>query len=262
MSAADSLATGQAESVHLPAFEGPLDLLLFLVRRNELDICDIPIALVADQYLDIISRARERRLDIAGEFLVMAATLMRIKSRILLPPEVRRAEEGAEQGEDPRWELAQMLLEYNRYKEAAGALGDLAEGAGERLGRLQPPPPESSDEPEPFDRFDLWGAYNNVMRRLSARMTEVAIAPETVSVASCMESLRKRLSAGEVFLFTDLFPEGVPFSRVLVAAHFLALLELTRLGAARLAQDAAFSDIAISPPEPSLPGLFSTGLQP
>ena len=246
MNAPDTLGSGQAESVRLPAFEGPLDLLLYLVRRSELDICDIPIAAIADQYLDIISRAKERRLDVAGEFLVMAATLMRIKSRVLLPPEVRRDADAAD-GEDPRWELARMLLEYNRYKEAGEALGDLAERAGERLARTFPEEPESPERVEAFGRFEIWGAYNLVMRRLSSRLREGRIEPETLSVAGRMEELRAKLSPGKILLFCELFPGEGPVSPVLVAVSFLALLELTRLGAVKLEQDDAFGDIAILP---------------
>ncbi|HNX04530.1 MAG TPA: segregation/condensation protein A [Opitutales bacterium] len=260
MTAPDTLATGQAESVHLPAFEGPLDLLLFLVRRSELDICDIPIALIADQYLDIIAKESSRRLDVAGEFLVMAATLMRIKSRMLLPPEVRKDAE-VEDGEDPRWELAKMLLEYNRYKEAAGALSEFAERAGDRLGRLQEPEPELPKEAEKFDRFDLWSAYNAVMRRLAARLTEVRIEPELTSVANAMEAIRARLAAGKSLLFSELFTAEGPIPGILVAVNFLALLELARLGVATLRQDAAFSDIEISAPAPASvanPGMGSS----
>jgi segregation and condensation protein A len=243
----DSLAGGWMGSVRLPAFEGPLDLLLFLVRRSELDICDIPISLLADQYMEVIASARERQLDVAGEFLVMAATLMRIKSRLLLPPEARGAEEEEASGEDPRWELARMLLEYNRYKEAGGALGDLAERAGERLARVFPDEPEESARLEAFGRFEIWGAYNLVMRRLSSRLREGRIEPETLSVAGRMEELRALLVPGRILLFTELFPGEGPVPPVLVAVSFLALLELTRLGVVKLEQDEGFGDIAILP---------------
>ncbi len=243
----DSLTGGWVGSVRLPAFEGPLDLLLFLVRKSELDICDIPIALLADQYMAVIASAKERKLDVAGEFLVMAATLMRIKSRLLLPPEARSAPEEDSPGEDPRWELARMLLEYNRYKQAGEALGDLAERAGERLARTFPEEPEDPERVEAFGRFEIWGAYNLVMRRLSSRLREGRIEPETLSVAGRMEELRAMLRPGKILLFCELFPGEGPVAPVLVAVSFLAILELTRLGVVTLEQDEGFGDIAILP---------------
>jgi segregation and condensation protein A len=117
----EALSSRLEGPVRLAAFEGPLDLLLHLVRRDEIDICDIPIVQIADQYMDFISSAGDGRLELAGEFFVLAATLMRFKSRMLLPaPE--RSDEAAAEEDDPRWELTRMLLEYRRFKDAAAEL--------------------------------------------------------------------------------------------------------------------------------------------
>ncbi|MFA5257707.1 MAG: segregation/condensation protein A [Opitutales bacterium] len=234
------------EPVHLAAFEGPLDLLLYLVRRDEIDIYDIPIAEVARQYMDVITRAQEGRLEVAGDFFVLAASLMRIKSRLLLPAQERPEVPEDEALEDPRWELAKMLLEYRRFKDAAGELSARIDAAMDLLPRRiaddAAPEPETASL-EQGDRFAVWGAYNRVLRRLAERMREGRVEPERISVSDCMESIRGILRERGSFLFTDLFPAEGPVSRVLVAASFLALLELVRLGALFLRQNAAFDDI-------------------
>jgi segregation and condensation protein A len=245
----DSLASSLDEPVHLAAFDGPLDLLLYLVRRSEIDICDIPIASIADQYIAVIERAREDRLEIAGDFLVLAATLMRIKSRMLLPPEARAADTAEENGGDPRWELAKMLLEYNRYKEVAGVLAARIAEAGERVPRLvgEFAQPERQEEAiAPVGRFDVWEAFNAVLRRFADRMTDVAIEPERLNVSECMETIRSILKGQGGFFFSELFPKSGSISRLFVAVNFLATLELARLGAVRLRQGAAFDDFEIN----------------
>jgi segregation and condensation protein A len=245
----DTLSTTLDEPVHLAAFEGPLDLLLYLVRRSEIDIYDIPIAEITRQYMDIIEKAREDQLEIAGDFFVLAATLMRIKSRLLLPSEIRPATEEEAQ-EDPRWELAKMLLEYNRFKEAAGALTQRIEAAMDLLPRRIEEPAQKTPAPglmQPLDRFEIWNAFNAIMRRLADRMREYSIEPEKLNVSDCMAEIRERLKSGGTFVFTDLLPSDRPFSRLFVAVNILALLELARLGALHLVQNATFDDIVVSP---------------
>jgi segregation and condensation protein A len=243
----DKLASSLEEPVHLAAFEGPLDLLLFLVRQSELDIYDIPIAEIARQYMQIIERAREERLDMAGDFFVMAATLMRIKSRMLLPPETRPDETQQNDADDPRWELAKMLLEYNRFKEAAGELALRINAASDLMPRDVGEEPAGAQQGkwQPVDRFDVWNAYNVLMRRLAARLGEVGIEPERMSVSDCMETIRARMLDEGKILFTDLFPAKGQWSLLVVAMTFLAMLELTRLGAVKITQTAAFDDILI-----------------
>lgn len=248
----DTLSTNLEEPVHLAAFEGPLDLLLFLVRKNEIDIYDIPIAEVTKQYMDIIDKAREDRLEIAGDFFVLAATLMRIKSRMLLPKEIR-PDTPEEDGEDPRWELAKMLLEYNRFKAAAGELELRIETAMDRLPRRlrDEPVPVSTDTIRPMDRFEVWNVFNAILRRLAERMVEGRIVAEGLSVSDCMQAIRDKLKDGGSIFFTDLLPSG-EVTKLIIAVHFLAMLELTRVGALSLAQNATFDDIVITAREEKL----------
>jgi segregation and condensation protein A len=122
--------------IKLPVFEGPLDLLLFLIRKNELDIYAIPIESVTRQYLEVIYAMKELQLEVAGEFFVMAATLMEIKSRLLLPKHQQAVDPNAEDDDlDPRWELVHQLLQYKKFKEASGHLGEMARGAQDMLAR-------------------------------------------------------------------------------------------------------------------------------
>lgn len=241
----DTLSTNLEEPVHLAAFEGPLDLLLFLVRKSEIDIYDIPIAEVTRQYMEIISKAEKDRLEIAGDFFVLAATLMRIKSRMLLPREIR-PDAPEEDSEDPRWELAKMLLEYNRYKAAAGELEGRIEVAAGRLPRLFPdePAPVTTAAIRPMDRFEVWNVYNAILRRLAERMVEGRIVAEALSVSECMQAIRERLKSEGRFVFTDLLPAG-ELTPMVVAVNFLAMLELARVGSLTLSQNAAFDDIVI-----------------
>ncbi|MBY0460883.1 MAG: segregation/condensation protein A, partial [Gemmataceae bacterium] len=149
--------------VALDAFHGPLDLLLYLVKRNEVDIFDIPIAQIADQFLAYTHAVKELDVEAAGEFLVMAATLMEIKSRSLLPPDARAADEG--DAPDPRRELVRQLLEYRKFKDAAAALQTLAEAATERVARQELPEPAKDTSPKvrPVELWDLVSAFARLM---------------------------------------------------------------------------------------------------
>ncbi|MBN2875997.1 MAG: segregation/condensation protein A, partial [Spirochaetales bacterium] len=179
----EPLASSLEEPVRLSAFEGPLDLLLYLVRRNEIDIYDIPIVEIADQYMGFISGTNEGKLELAGDFFVMAATLMRIKSRMLLPAPEREAD-AEKDDEDPRWELAKMLLEYRRFKGAAEELSARIVAAMDLLPRKiveEALPEPDAASLEPVDRFDVWSALNRVLRRLEERTREGTVVAEKVS---------------------------------------------------------------------------------
>ena len=232
-------------TVSLPIFEGPLDLLLFLIRRNELDIYDIPIEKVTTQYLDILRSMEHQRLEVAGDFFVMAATLMQIKSRMLLPKDEQLpgGDEDEEDDLDPRWELVQQLIEYKKFKEAAGQLNTLMEGAQNVLFREYFM--KAEDKPErplkPSDSVTLWNVFNQVLRRLSEKITIGEIHEETVTVAERMEDIIHELNIRRQFRFTDLVKGTV--SVHFVIASFLALLELTSLRKPDLKPDEAFEDI-------------------
>ena len=174
---ADALVMSRDHPIRLPVFEGPLDLLLYLIRKNEIDIHDIPIGAVTKQYLDVLRSYKTMNLDVAGEFFVMAATLMVIKSRMLLPPEKITAgsdepeETDDESNLDPRWQLVRQLIQYKRIKESAGHLSGLIELRQGFAQRLVPPPAgDAAERPVAnADRLELWNTFNNILRRLSER---------------------------------------------------------------------------------------------
>jgi len=240
--------------IKLQVFEGPLDLLLFLIRKNELDIYDIPIESVTRQYIDALHAMRELDLDLAGDFFVMAATLMEIKSRMLLPKGQHAVDPNADDEEiDPRWELVHQLLEYKKFKEAAAELGKLATLRQDLMERyVSSLSGDPLDRPlKNVDRIELWNAFNIVLRRLAEKLVVGEIHDEQVTVADQMEYLLARLQTEKTFLFSHIFPDKVSLRKLV--ATFLAVLELTRLKKLRLQQDAAFADIACSAVEEEMP---------
>jgi len=240
--------------IKLQVFEGPLDLLLFLIRKNELDIYDIPIESVTRQYIDALHAMQELDLDLAGDFFVMAATLMEIKSRMLLPKGQHAVDPNADDEEiDPRWELVHQLLEYKKFKEAATELGKLATLRQDLMERyVSSLSGDPLDRPlKNVDRIELWNAFNIVLRRLAEKLVVGEIHDEQVTVADQMEYLLARLQTEKTFLFSHIFPDKVSLRKLV--ATFLAVLELTRLKKLRLQQDAAFADIACSAVEEEMP---------
>lgn len=232
--------------IKLQVFEGPLDLLLFLIRKNELDIYDIPIESVTRQYIDALHAMQQLDLEVAGEFFVMAATLMEIKSRMLLPKGQHAVDPNADDEEvDPRWELVHQLLQYKKFKEAAAKLTEMAEARHNLMARYMPSTNvELVDRPlKSVDRIELWNAFNIVLRRLAEKLVVGEIHDELVTVADQMEWLLERGTREPSFVFTDLFPEGVTLRRLV--ATFLAMLELTRLKKFRIRQSEAFGDIVV-----------------
>ena len=240
--------------IKLQVFEGPLDLLLFLIRKNEIDIYDIPIESVTRQYIDALHAMQQLDLDLAGDFFVMAATLMEIKSRMLLPKGLHAVDLNAEDDEiDPRWDLVHQLLQYKKFKEAAAKLGELATLKQDLMERyVSALASDRLDRPlRHVDRIELWNAFNIVLRRLAEKLMVGEIHDEHVTVADQMEFLLERMQREKSFLFSQLFPGKVSF-RVLVAT-FLAVLELTRLRQLSLRQDESFSDIHCSAVESEIP---------
>ncbi len=229
--------------IKLPVFEGPLDLLLFLIRKNELDIYDIPIDTVTRQYLEVIYAMKELSLEVAGEFFVMAATLMEIKSRMLLPKHQQAVDPNADEDDlDPRWELVHQLLQYKKFKEAAGNLGQMSLDAQNMLARPGSAFSPASERPlKHVDRIDLWNSFNLVLRRLAEKLVVGEIHAEQVTVADQMEYVLEQIKTRKSFVFSQLFPERISLRRLV--ATFLAVLELTRLAKLRLEQNEAFTDI-------------------
>lgn len=227
--------------VKLPAFEGPLDLLLHLIRVNQIDIYDIPIARITDEYFQYLRLLQELDLEVAGEFLVMAATLVYIKSRMLLPLEP--AVDGQDvDAEDPRTSLVDMLLEYERFRAAAGALQEREDRQRQFFVRTAPLDVPPGGETLEVSLFDLLTAFRNVLARANDHGV-LELAPHPVTTAERMVAILDRLAAETSVTFHALFSE-VPNRRVVVVT-FLALLELLRRGAVRVEQRVHFGDIVI-----------------
>jgi segregation and condensation protein A len=211
-----------ALEVFLEAFEGPLDLLLYLIRRQNFNVLDIPMALLTEQYLAYVEQIRTRNLELAAEYLLMAAMLIEIKSRMLLP--VRKADTG-EEVEDPRAELVRRLVEYERIKLAAQQLDERPRLGRDFLRALVVVEQTMTRRLPAVDPSDLQRAWLDLLRR--ARLTaHHHIAREELSVREHMSLILKRLQGRRFAEFSDLF-EPTQGVRVLVV-HFLALLELTR----------------------------------
>jgi segregation and condensation protein A len=211
-------------TVALDAFHGPLDLLLYLVKRSEVDVLDVPVATVADQFLDYLRVMRELDLELAGDFLVMAATLMEIKSRALLPAE---AHEPADSDKpDPRAELVKQLIEYRRFKEAAAALEERAGLQGARVPRHEPPDatPAAGPVVKPVELWDLVSAFARLVRETQASGGTVAVddTPQHVYEAQ----IRDRVAAEGRVRFRDVFTP--PHHKARLIGIFLAVLELIR----------------------------------
>jgi segregation and condensation protein A len=217
-------------AVKLPVFEGPLDLLLHLIRQNEMEITDIPISEVSAQYLAYLDLMQSLDLDIAGEYLVMAATLALIKSRMLLPPD--EDEEEAEET-DLRTELVARLLEYQRYKEVAEQLGQrrlLGRDVFAARGAEQGVPSEAEREIE-VGLFELLDAFREVLQEVLERAAIHEVESEAITVGQCMVEVMTTLEVEESIEFMRLFerPGSAGPTRPMVVATFLAILELARL---------------------------------
>jgi len=232
-------------SIRLPIFEGPLDLLLHLIRKHEVDIYDIPIALVAEQYLEYLEMMKNLDLDLAGEFLVMASTLAQIKSRMLLPP--KEGEADGEEGIDPRAELVQRLIEYKKFKEAAGELGERESLWREVFMRDSAGAWEDGEEPEQeelfnFGLFDLLDAFRRVVANMPQDRMHI-IGGEQISIADKINEILEMLEGSEAVRFETLFERDKTRSQVV--ASFMAVLELVRMKAIKILQSEAFGPIRI-----------------
>ena len=233
-------ASSMEYQVQLETFRGPLDLLLFLVKRNEVDICDIPIAKVTEQFIDYLNVLQMIDVEGVGDFLVMAATLMEIKSRMLLP----RPEELTDGDEDPRLELVRQLLEYKKFKDAAALLEEQAERQMARMARLPleiPPPPDPSQQP--LQRVELWdlvSAFGRLMRETAALAPKQIVMDET-PIHVHMERIVALLQEKGRVPFTDVFTP--PHNRGRLLGLFLAILELIKARRIHAEQPDLFANI-------------------
>ena len=229
-------------SIKVPIFEGPLDLLLHLIKQNKIDIYDIPIALITRQYLEYIEMMKELNLEIASEFIVMAATLIYIKSRMLLPPDETLE---SEEEEDPRAGLVQRLLEYQALKEASA---EFRKREDVWTNAFSGPPVDVEDIPaEPnlylfeVNLFDLMGALKKILTKAPLEMMK--ITRETLTVKDRIALILDKIENEHTIRFDDLFAQDR--KRIQIIVTFLALLELLRLGVVRAYQDMEFGTIWI-----------------
>jgi segregation and condensation protein A len=231
--------------VKLEVFEGPLDLLLYLIKRDEIDIYDISIERITRQYLEYLQAFKELQIDIAGEFVVMAANLIYLKSRSLLPLDQQPPEEDAEE-DDPRWDLIRQLIEYKKFKEAATQLHDRALEQ-ERIFTRDGSSSAVIDAPLPLHEvgiFQLIHAFQEVIKRVEAREDLQEIFGERFSVSDKIEKILERVGNGTPVRFSELFGQIV--SRLEIVVTFLALLELIRLNQVRALQPKMFDEIEIA----------------
>jgi segregation and condensation protein A len=236
--------------IRLTAFEGPLDLLLYLIKKNEIDIYDIPISVITQQYLEYLEMMKNLNLDVAGDFLLMAATLLHIKSKMLLPPSAEEEGEGEKEEEDPRAELVRRLLEYQRFKEAARELSkgplldrevflrsffgeDLAEG------------PEEVEAGAEASLFDLLEAMKKVLEGLPPEDFQ-EISVESLNIKDKILQIMERLWETESVAFNEFYTPSTPRREIILT--FLALLELLRLRMIRAFQGENFGNIRVFSP--------------
>lgn len=232
--------------VKLTAFDGPLDLLLDLIKKNEMDIYDIQIVEITNQYLGYLETMKQLDLEVAGEFIVIAATLIYIKSKMLLPQD---GNEEDEEGGDPRAELVQRLLEYQAFKEAAKKLGFLEDERGKVFTRqiadyylTDLAPEDAGIDTFSANLYDLLTAFRNIMTRAGHEPIH-EVYEEVISIEEKMTEIQSLLIENKKVYFSTLFRR--PWSRNELIATFLALLEIVRSKFARVRQDQQYSDILI-----------------
>jgi segregation and condensation protein A len=234
--------------VKFEVFEGPLDLLLYLIKKEEVDIYEVNLTKLATQFIEHIETMRMLDLEIAGEFLVMASTLMYIKSRELLPVDQQVQVEGEEEGEDPRWELIRQLVEYKKFKDAATQLQSLEAQQENIFPRLPGKLEVASDAPAAkpdVSIFDLLSAVNGVLQRFNSKREDLRdIFEDKWTVSEKIEHIRNLLTTRSNVRFSELFAEAT--SRTEVVVTFLAVLELIRLKQLVCTQPEPFAEIEIN----------------
>jgi segregation and condensation protein A len=239
-----SEAAEEEYKVKLDFFEGPLDLLLYLIKRDEIDIYSISIERIAKQYLSYIETFKLLNIDLASEFVVMAANLMYIKSRTLLPKPEQPPEEDAEE-DDPRWDLIRQLVEYKKFKDAANYLGQREMEQGELFEHIAEAPKIPTGPPPPpnVNIFDLIRAFQNVLKRFQEELELGEIKDDPFTVSDQIDYLLKRFEPGRSLHFSSLFDKAS--SRTEVIVTFLALLELIRLKQFRFEQADPLGEIEV-----------------
>ncbi len=244
--------------VKLELFEGPLDLLLFLVSKSEVEIANISVGQITGQYLEYLDIMRELNIEVAAEYLHMAATLIRLKARELLPPDENAPPEGEEGEIYNREQLIQQLLEYKKFKEAAGSLRTYeAERIGS-FGRGAPDHPDSSDEPQAetmvgtVTLFDLLAAFREILKRAETQKFEHIVRVPTARVDDRIERILGLLTDRNEISFDELFSDDL--RKIVIVVTFLAMLELVKMQKVILRQEERFGKIMVCkapPPDPA-----------
>jgi segregation and condensation protein A len=233
--------------VKLEIFEGPLDLLLYLIKKDEIDIYDVSIERITAQYLKYLDTFQMLNIEVASEFIVMAANLMYIKSRELLPKTQQPPDEEAEE-DDPRWELIRQLVEYKKFKDAAAFLGSQALKTEEYFATSPELPDLSAPAPvAPLGVFDLIRAFQRVLKRYENATDIRQIVDDRFTVADKIEYLLTTLRSGQRAPFESLFDQAASRSEVIVT--FLAMLELIKLSQLQVEQDSLLGQITLYRPD-------------
>lgn len=232
-----------AYKVDLEVFEGPLDLLLHLIKKNDLDIVNIPMTLILEQYMEYLDLLEELNIDLAGDFLLMASELAHIKSKLLLPDHKEGEED--EEGDDPRAELIRRLLEYQRYKEAANQLIERPMLGRDVFTHTVPVDPiEEEEAPVEVDLFQLISCFYDMLKK-APKTTVHEVRVERVSVTERIYELMDRLRGQQMVEFRSLFEGETTRDRLIVT--FLALLEMVRLKVLQVTQNATYGEIYMVP---------------
>lgn len=245
-------ATDAVLRLQLDKFEGPFEVLLYLIKAQEIDIFDIPIVRITEQYIRFLELLRDENLDVAGEFLVMAATLIHIKSKMILPVEQDTEEEEVEE-EDPRLDLVEKLLEYRKYRDVAQRLQKLEDMRLNWFTRNVKPdiePEEDGEELLELGLFDLIQAFRGVLRFISDDLAHTVVG-EGASVDEKIAYIEEELATKQSIAWIDLFKQC--HSRVELVCCFLAILELCRMGKIRAHQQHTFGDIRLFAKEVETP---------
>jgi segregation and condensation protein A len=234
----------QEYRVKLEVFEGPLDLLLYLIKKDEVDIYDISLERITAQYLEFMEAFKTLDLELAGEFVVMAANLIYLKSRALLPAHVQPPEDEAEE-EDPRWDLIRQLVEYKKFKDAAAQLSQKEVEQSRLFSRTSDVADAVPERPlGEVSVFDLINAFNGVLKRIATKSEDLReIFEENYTVSDKIDLIMKLMGSDVPLKFTELFASAA--SRTEIVVTFLALLELIRLKQVRCTQEAPFAEIEL-----------------
>ena len=256
----DEFALKEALRIKLDQFEGPFEVLLYLIRTQEIDIFDIPIVRVTEQYLEFLDLLHEKDLDIAGEFIVMAATLIQIKSKMILPLDLDDEEEEVEE-EDPRLELVEKLLEYRKYRELCDHLGDLYEARQDSFGRRIKPSYEITDDGEDLEvsLYDLIKAIRGVLRFIT-ELPIHQVEMESSSVDEKIDEIASLLESQESITWTELFKRSK--SKTELVCSLLAILELCRMNRIRAHQHGSYGEIRIFARDPEEEATLAVVLEP